>query len=151
LVVAAFAIATVLQANHQVDDMTLAAFLSMRGKLINLVSFTLILFAWHGALSLCNLNGSQRLVSRRTMIADAARAITLATLALVAAMAVFRITMITWEFVIVFWLCGFIFLAGGRLLVRTGLEFARLHGRNLRYIVILGTNRRAIEFARKLH
>jgi exopolysaccharide biosynthesis polyprenyl glycosylphosphotransferase len=151
LIVSAFAIATVLQAYHQGGDTTLAAFLSMRVKLINLVSFTLILFAWHGALSICNLNGSQRLVSRLTMIVDAARAITLATLALVAAMAVFRITMVTCEFVIVFWLCGFIFLAGGRLLVRTCLEFARLHGRNLRYIVILGTNRRAIEFARKLH
>ncbi len=149
MVIAAFAIATLLQADHQ-HGLTLAEFLSMRVKLINLVNFTLLLFVWHWALSLCNLNGSQRLASKRSMIADAARAITIAALALAAAMTLLHISMVTSQFVIIFWLSGIILLAGGRVLVRMCLEFVRLRGRNLRYILILGTNRRAIEFARLL-
>src|SRR5262249_38113968 len=41
-------------------------------------------------------------------------------------------------------------VAGWRLLIRYCLEIVRLRGGNLRFILILGTNRRAIEFARRL-
>jgi exopolysaccharide biosynthesis polyprenyl glycosylphosphotransferase len=51
---------------------------------------------------------------------------------------------------LVFWASASILVAGARVLIRRFLELARTRGHNLRYIVILGTNRRAIEFARRL-
>jgi exopolysaccharide biosynthesis polyprenyl glycosylphosphotransferase len=150
LMIVAFGIATVLQARHQGGGITLSAFLSMRIKLINLVIFCLILLVWHGILSVCGLYQSQRLASRRSMAAGAIRATTACTVLLGVLMTILRIRMITPQFLVAFWLCSSVLVAGARVTIRRGLEIVRMRGHNLRYILILGTNRRAIDFARRV-
>jgi exopolysaccharide biosynthesis polyprenyl glycosylphosphotransferase len=150
LMVGAFGIATVLQVPRQDGGMPLTAFLSMRVKLINFVTFCLILLAWHGIFALCGQYQSQRLARRRAVVANATCATTLASLFLGVIMLVFRISMITPQFLVVFWICASMLVAGSRVLIRSFLEIVRVRGRNLRYTLILGTNRRAIEFARRL-
>lgn len=150
LISAAFAIATVLQAHEQVGAVSLANFLEVRIKLINFVIFGLILVAWHGIFSLCGLYESQRMSTRRSMFGHALKATTLAALACGLAGMVWQIRMITPTFLILFWICASVLVGGMRILIQSCLEFARIRGRNLRYVLILGTNRRALEFARRL-
>ncbi|MGP0018969.1 MAG: sugar transferase [Candidatus Sulfotelmatobacter sp.] len=150
LMVGALGLVTVLQVRQQGAGIPLSAFLSVRVKLINILIFSGILFAWHGIFSLCGQYQSQRLARRRSVIANATRATTFASLFLGVVAIVFRISMITPQFFILFWICASSLVAGSRLLIRSCLEIVRVHGRNLRYILILGTNRRAIEFARRL-
>src|SRR5260370_9300496 len=58
--------------------------------------------------------------------------------------------MITPPFLLLFWTINTFAILASRLLVRRALAQVRKHGRNLRCIVILGTNTRALEFARRL-
>jgi exopolysaccharide biosynthesis polyprenyl glycosylphosphotransferase len=149
LMVVAFGIATVLQV-HRGEGIPLSAFLSMRVKLINFVTFSLILLAWHGIFSLCGQYKSQRLTSRLSIVAAAIGATTVASLVLGMGGMVLRIEMITPQFLFLFWIFASVLVAGARVIIRSCLEIARVRGRNLRYTLILGTNRRAIEFARRL-
>ena len=150
LMIGAFGIATVLQGPQQDGGLPLSVFLSTRVKIINFVTFCLILLAWHGILSLCGQYQSQRLARRRSIVAGATCATTIASLFLGVVVMVFRISMVTPQFLFLFWICASILVAGSRVLIRSFLEIVRVRGRNLRYILILGSNRRAAEFARRL-
>src|SRR5262249_5359210 len=116
----------------------------------NFLAFAGILVVWHVIFSICGQYQSQRLASRRAMIVDAAIATTGASLFLGLLAIVFHITFITASFLVVFWASSCLLVAGTRLLIRTLLRRVRLRGYNLRFVLILGTNRRAIEFARRL-
>ena len=150
LMVMAFAIATLVDVQQQGGGVTLSQFLSMRVKLVNFLSFALILLVWHAIFTLCGQYQSQRLSRRRDILTDAAIATTIASIFLLVLVQVFRIRMMTPQFILVFWICASVLVAGARLLIRGFLEVLRAHGRNLRYILILGTNRRALEFARRM-
>ena len=150
LMVLSFGLATILHFLHEGGGVTLSDFLSMRVRLLNLVVFAFLLLMWHLILSLSGLYQSQRLATKRSLIMDAAKATTLATLLLAAVMTVLRSTMATSRFIVVFWICASVLVAGGRLLIRCFLEIVRVRGHNLRHILILGTNRRASDFARRL-
>jgi exopolysaccharide biosynthesis polyprenyl glycosylphosphotransferase len=63
---------------------------------------------------------------------------------------VFRIGMVTSEFLLLFWILASALVAGSRVLIRICLASLRVRGRNLRFILVLGTNRRAVEFAHRL-
>jgi exopolysaccharide biosynthesis polyprenyl glycosylphosphotransferase len=58
--------------------------------------------------------------------------------------------MITPQFLLVFWVISSFSVIISRLSLQYWLAVVRRHGRNLRYMLILGTNPRAIEFARKI-
>jgi exopolysaccharide biosynthesis polyprenyl glycosylphosphotransferase len=150
LMVAAFGIATVLQAPQEDGGTSLASFLAMRVKLVNFVMFCLVLLVWHGIFALCGQYQSQRLARWSSVITNATYATTIASLFLGAVAVVFQISMITLQFIVLFWSSSSILVAGSRVLIRNGLGMVRAHGHNLRYILILGTNRRALEFARRL-
>jgi exopolysaccharide biosynthesis polyprenyl glycosylphosphotransferase len=149
LMIAAFGIITILQVHHR-GGIPLTAFLSMRVKLVNFVTFSLILVAWHSIFSLSQQYQSQRLSNKRSVIAKAVCATTLATIFLGLMGVVAHIGMLTPRFLLLFWLLSSALLAGSRVLIRGCLQLARVRGRNLRYVLILGTNRRALEFAQRL-
>jgi exopolysaccharide biosynthesis polyprenyl glycosylphosphotransferase len=58
--------------------------------------------------------------------------------------------MVTATFLLVFWVAITGLTIGSRLFLRFFLERLRRRGRDLRHVLIVGTNRRAVEFARKL-
>src|SRR5271167_77577 len=98
LMVAAFGIVIVLQVRQQHGGVPISAFLSVRVKLVNVLTFCLILLAWHFIFSLCGQYQSQRLARWRSVIATAACATTLASFFLGVVAMVFRIEMITPQF-----------------------------------------------------
>lgn len=78
------------------------------------------------------------------------KGVSLCSLVLLVAAIVFRIQMVTWTFVAVFWMVAVLMLSSSRLILRQVLSYIRFHGRNLRDVVIVGTNSRAVEYARAI-
>jgi exopolysaccharide biosynthesis polyprenyl glycosylphosphotransferase len=144
-----FGLATILVAYSQ-GGVSLEQFLSIRVKLSNCVVFASILLAWHIIFSMCGVYESKRLAARRVEIIELLKAITLATALLAFLAAFIRITMITSRFLVSFWLISCLLFVTSRLVFRPLLAALRKRGRNLRHMLILGTNSRAIDFAKKI-
>ena len=144
-----YALATLLavEASHSVS---FREFLSMRIKLSNCFIFAGALLAWHGIFSLCGLYESKRLSTRHEEMIGEWKATTLATISLLAVAVSFSIRMVTPAFLALFWGISSIGTVGSRYFLRSLLGHLRRTGRNLRYILILGTNPRAVEFARRI-
>lgn len=141
-----FALATILVVDWD-ERVSLQQFLSVRIKLSNCAAFAFILLTWHIIFSLCGLYESKRLAARRSEIVDLFKATTSSSVLLALLAASFRITMITPRFLATFWLLSSFLLATSRLALRPLLAGLRRRGRNLRNMLVLGTNSRAISFA----
>ena len=150
LMLLSFGLATVLLFPEASKGATLPAFLSMRVKLSNFAIFVVMLCAWHAILSFCGLYKSKRLDTQMSLIIDGVKATTLATIFLLIVVKLFGVIMVTSHFILLFWIFSSGLIVGGRVVIRYFLRQVRLHGRNLRHVLILGTNSRAIEFARKI-
>jgi exopolysaccharide biosynthesis polyprenyl glycosylphosphotransferase len=149
LMVFAFGLATVLEA-HQTPAVSLGQFLSLRIKVGNFVLFALFLLAWHLIFSSFGLYSSKRLSSRWAEVLEIAKATTLGS-AMVAVAAIFgRIQMVTPLFILFFWVGSTLAGALSRVLLRYLLAGLRRRGRNLREMLVVGTNPRALRFVRKI-
>ncbi|MEI9476844.1 MAG: sugar transferase [Deltaproteobacteria bacterium] len=144
-----FALATVAVHSH-FDLETLSAFLQMRIKVGNFVLFLGFLLVWHVIFSMVQLYHSRRFSSRGREAVDIVKAISLGTLVILVSGLVLKLQMITPLFLVVFWGLGAGITILGRFALRYSLSNIRLRGRNLRHMLIVGTNPRAVEFARKI-
>jgi exopolysaccharide biosynthesis polyprenyl glycosylphosphotransferase len=145
----AFALTTVytVNAEHQVS---LARFLAMRIRISNFFIVAFALVVCHVVFRMCGLYRSRRLSRRRAEAFDVLKATTLCTVFLAALSHFFSIRMITVLFLGVFWVLSTAVLVAGRLLLRLLAARIRKRGRDLRFMLILGSNPRAIEFARRI-
>jgi exopolysaccharide biosynthesis polyprenyl glycosylphosphotransferase len=149
LLILSFGLATVFVAYGD-KGVGLEQFFSMRVKLSNCIAFVSIVLAWHIIFSFCGLYESRRLSARRAELMDVIKATTLSSALLVVLAGSHRIRMITPSFLASFWLVSLFLLTASRLVLRPLLATLRRHGRNLRYVLVLGTNARAVDFARKI-
>jgi exopolysaccharide biosynthesis polyprenyl glycosylphosphotransferase len=149
LIVGSFVLATFLVV-HADQSASLQNFLAMRVKLSNCAIFAFALLLCHGMFSLCGLYQSRRLSSRLAETIDVLKATTLATLCMALIAAIFSVIMITPRFLVLFWAISSISVAVSKLLLQYWLGRIRRHDRNLRHLLVLGTNARAIEFVRKI-
>ncbi len=122
-------------------------FLELRIKMSNFVMFFILLWLWHLIFTLVGLYGSKRLASRRAEAMDVAKATSLCALVLLVASWLLRFRMVTPSFVLVFWTLSTFLAVSSRIAVRTYQRRLRIHGRDSRNMLIVGSNRRAIEFA----
>ena len=149
LLILSFGLATVFVAYGD-KGVGLEQFFSMRVKLSNCIAFVSIVLAWHIIFSFCGLYESRRLSARHAELVDVIKATSLSSVLLAVLAASHRITMITPSFLASFWLVSSFLLTASRLVLRPLLASLRRRGRNLRYVLVLGTNSRAIDFARKI-
>jgi exopolysaccharide biosynthesis polyprenyl glycosylphosphotransferase len=140
---------TMLVVSHR-GTLSFAQFLALRIKIGNFLLFALVLLAWHSILLLCGLYQSRRMSTRRSEAVDTLKATGMASACLMLAGALFSKNIVTPAFVGFFWLFSFGSIISVRLIIRFFLSRARRYGKNLRFILILGTNARAIEFARRI-
>jgi exopolysaccharide biosynthesis polyprenyl glycosylphosphotransferase len=124
--------------------------LAMRVKVGNFAIFVGILLTWHLVFALSGMYGSKRLASDHAVALDALKAVTWCTFSLELATAFFSIKVVTPRFLVIFWAASLLLVLTGRLLLRYFLGGVRKRGQNLRYMLILGTNLRAVEFARSI-
>ena len=132
---------------HLTEPTSFAAFFSMRVKLSNLLIFFCLFYLWHLIFSAAGLYGSRRLADRKEEALDVLTATLAAALVLALAGAFLHIQAVTPQFIGIFWVVGASTVILSRLALRELLKRARKHGHNLRHLLIIGTNGRALEFA----
>jgi exopolysaccharide biosynthesis polyprenyl glycosylphosphotransferase len=135
---------------HGNTAMSFERFLSLRIRLLNFVLFSLLVWTWHAIFSSFGMYSSRRLLGRKADIFDIVRAGTVGTLLIVAAGAIFRLHLINRPFLLLFWVSVVASTILSRLLLRSVLTQIRLRGRNLRFVLIVGTNSRAVDFANRI-
>jgi exopolysaccharide biosynthesis polyprenyl glycosylphosphotransferase len=144
----AFGLATVVVSQRA--TVSLAEFFAMRVKIQNFIVFAILLLIWHQIFVVFGMYASRRLAGRWDETVDILKATTLGTFLIFVAHILVHILLVTPEFLAVFWLTAVGTTATGRLLMRIALRNARLRGRNLRDMLIVGTNPRAVQFAYKM-
>ncbi len=149
LLVGSFIVAAVASLRSS-GAVSLAQFLSMRISVRNLVLFAGLLLLWHSLYSLLGLYESKRLSHLRAEARDVLKATSLATVALLLVGSLFSLSVNHPLFLGVFWLASTSTALLSRRTMRFLLEQIRLRGRNLRQILIVGTNSRALQFAKTL-
>ena len=146
---AAYGLATLLALDAR-SVVSFTKFFSLRIRLSNCLIFAGMLLAWHTILSLCGLYKARRLSSRLEEMIAEWKATTLATVLLLLVAVWFSIRMVTPPFLALFWGISSVGTVSSRWALRSLLGRVRRGGHNLRYILIIGTNRRAVEFARRI-
>jgi exopolysaccharide biosynthesis polyprenyl glycosylphosphotransferase len=149
LVTLAFAVTTVNRVKAD-QSISLGHFLSLREKVSNLAILLFAFVVCHVIFTVCGLYRSRRLIGRRDEVLDVLRATTAFITFFLALSYIFSIRMITVEFLAEFWGLSTVMLVLAHFLLRRVADRVRMHGRDLRYLLILGTNRRAAEFARRI-
>lgn len=149
LMISAFMLAS-LAVLHESRTVTMAEFFGLRVKIHNFAIFLLLVLAWHLIFTMLGLYASRRLSNRWRETIDVVKATCLGTFVVLAGAIIFHVQLVTPFFVVVFWLVSTCATVFGRLMLRVVLASVRRRGRNLRDIVIVGTNCRAVEFAQRL-
>jgi len=144
-----FGLATLLVAS-ETPAVSLTQFLSIRVKVQNFILFACFLFSWRMIFSAFGLYNSKRLSTRPTELLDILKATSVSSLILFAAARLFRLTVVTPLFIVVFWAAGTTIVAASRLVIRPVLARIRSRGRNLHDVLIVGTNCRAVRFAQRI-
>jgi exopolysaccharide biosynthesis polyprenyl glycosylphosphotransferase len=149
LLVLSLGLTTMLVVSHR-GTLSFAQFLGLRIKVGNFFLFAFVLLTWHCILLLCGLYQSRRMSTKRSEAIDAIKATGMASICLLLAGMLFSKNIVTPAFLGIFWLLSSSSVISVRLIIRYFLSRARRHGKNMRFMLILGTNARAIQFARKI-
>jgi exopolysaccharide biosynthesis polyprenyl glycosylphosphotransferase len=134
----------------QIETISFAQFLDMRIKIQNFVLFIGFVLIWYMIFSLFKLHHSKRLSNRWEEIKDVIKAATSGTGIILLIAFLSKIRMVTPIFLGTFWVASSGITILSRLILRYVLGQIRIRGRNLRYMLIIGTNTRAVQFAREI-
>jgi FlaA1/EpsC-like NDP-sugar epimerase len=110
-----------------------------------------VLLLWHIIFNLFGLYRSMRFSSRWVEIGNVLKATSWGTLMMLCVAFLLRMEVITSVFVGVFWGVSNATSLLGRFSMRFLLAQMRRYGRNLRFMLIVGTNERAMRFANVLN
>ncbi len=132
-------------------SLTVTRLMGLRITLGNCLLFALLLAAWHNIFALCGLYTSKRLTSRRIEALELGKATSIASAVLFLSAKLFHIGIVNPSFVVVFWGCCTGLMVAARFTARPLLVMLRRRGINSRFLLIVGTNERAVEFASKIN
>jgi exopolysaccharide biosynthesis polyprenyl glycosylphosphotransferase len=144
--IVAFLISTFIIRSSPAGE-SLSEFMSLKIKLGNCLLFAVLLIAWHNLFVLCGLYASKRLTRRSTEVYGVCKATLLASALLLLLARAVRIDMVSTSFALVFCIVCAGIMASGRVAARSLLRAVRSRGHNTRFVLIVGTNERAVEFA----
>jgi exopolysaccharide biosynthesis polyprenyl glycosylphosphotransferase len=149
-VLLSFGLATALVSHIFSSKVSFTEFLELRIKIQNFIIFAGIVFLWHQVFRSFDMYESRRLSRKRDEIFDILKATLLGTILMYGIARVFHVEMINYVFAGVFWFSLTFVVGAGRLSVRLILRRLRIQGKNLRNILIVGSNDAAIQFAQKI-
>ena len=150
ILLGAFGLATVVAYYQVGKTFSFAEFIHMRVEVHNLFILSGLAGLWHLCLRFFGNYRSRRLSSRRSEILDLVKAASVGTTIVLVVSVLFRFRIATPAFLAAFWLASSGLLVGGRLALRYALGSVRRRGRNLRNLLIVGTNARTFAFARQI-
>jgi FlaA1/EpsC-like NDP-sugar epimerase len=122
-------------------------FLEHRIKIENAILAGAMVLAWHIVFSSFGLYESKRFSNRTAEMRDIIIATLAGTSVMAAMTVVFSIEMVSLGFLPVFWIVVTALTCLSRICLRIVLGWIRLRGRNLRNVLIVGTNQWAAQFA----
>lgn len=125
-------------------------YLTYKIKLINVVGFIILVICWNRLFYYFGLYEVRRFGNILREWSDIIKAITLGTLLLAAVGLVLGRDNINNSVLITFWITSLILTFIGRTIVRIYLHYLRLRGRNLRFIVFVGSSSRVLNLAQKV-
>ena len=134
----------------EVDGVPFTQFLSIRVTIFNCIIFMLFAFLWYVVLALSGNCYIRRLSQPKKEIKNIIQTTSFGTLLLLGLMVIFTIKLVTPIFLLVFWLMTTALAIFSRLVVKFILRKSWVRGLNLQNVVIVGTNKRAVKFARHL-
>lgn len=150
LVVFAFLTASVVSLHQRNTDLSPTRLLTMKVSVSNLLAFGLMLLSWHLLFEALHLHGPKRLSRKGQESIDALRATTLGTLVIASILYLLHARLLTPTFVMALWLTTTALTVLSRLSLRKVLSTIRARGWNSRNMIIVGVNKRALDFARKV-
>lgn len=145
-----FGLATITVSQIFSARLSFNEFLELRIKVSNFIIFCGIILLWHQIFRFFDMYQSRRLSRKREEVVDIIKATSVGTTLMYVIAIALHVTMINYIFVGVFWVSLTFIMVAGRLSVRLTLRQVRLKGKNLRNIVIVGSNDAAVQFARKI-
>jgi len=131
-------------------NISLSQFMAVRIKVENIIIVCGFVLSWFLIFTNFGLYQSKRLTTLKAECIDILKATSLGTLFLATCGILFKVGLITQPFLIVFWVASSSLTIGSRLFLRPILKKVRGHGRNLRHVLIVGTNPRMVKFAQKI-
>jgi exopolysaccharide biosynthesis polyprenyl glycosylphosphotransferase len=149
VLVLSFSLAVILL-HFNVRSARVEDYLTLQVRVGDFLIFGLLLMVWHTIFASCGLYVSKRLAGRKSEVIEVLKASTLAAGFLFILARLLNMRLATPRFVAIFWITATLLMVLGRVAVRGFLSWLRLHGRNSRVLLILGTNPRAIQFARHI-
>ena len=119
-------------------------------KLINVLLLVLLVGIWHVVFLSMGLYDSRRLDLGKGVYQDVLRAVVMGSMLLIAVAALFRRNHINRDVVLYFAALSLTFTCLSRFFLRMMLGWVRVHNRNLRRLLLVGSNRRGMTFARRV-
>ncbi|MGC8491052.1 MAG: sugar transferase [Syntrophobacteraceae bacterium] len=138
------------QNDGRLGSFSLRNLLSRQIRIKDLLVFALFLLAWHGLFSMFGLYRSRRISKVRCVLQDVFKATSAGCPILIGLGRIFGMTHLTARFTIVFWAISTVSAITARFAVKHLMNLLRLRGRNLRHLLIVGTNGRALDYAAKI-
>jgi len=132
------------------EGMSISEIFSVQISVREIILFALFLILWHLLFASFGLYDSKRLSRKWEEVFEVLQATTIGVAVLYIAGRTFHVSSLTVPFLTIFWALDTVTVIVIRKFVRAALERMRMRGRNLRFILIAGTNPRAIEFARDI-
>jgi exopolysaccharide biosynthesis polyprenyl glycosylphosphotransferase len=151
MVLVALALITVAArvAGHEYH-LSFSQFLAIRLRVVNLFLIFMVFLIAHLVFAACGLYRSRRLSRQRTEVFDVCKATTIYIGLMMALSTAFSVHLGTDKVLVGFWVVCTLYCVAGRMAVRRMARGLRKRGKDLRHLLILGTNKRAVEFARKI-
>ncbi|MEO8324596.1 MAG: sugar transferase [Nitrospirota bacterium] len=125
-------------------------FLAMRIKIENVMLIFAMMMAWHVIFSAFGFYESKRLSGLQQELVNIIKATLVGTLLMAVTTMIFNVRMVSHGFLPLFCIVATVLIGLSRLGLRTSLGWVRYKGRNLRNVLIVGTNHRAIQFAEEI-
>ena len=119
-------------------------------KLVNVLLLVLLAVLWHVVFLSMGLYDSRRLDRGKGEYRDVFKAVVMGSMLLLVVGALFRRHHITRDMVLYFATLAFILTCMGRLALRLAMGWVRVHNRNLRRLLLVGSNHRGLAFARRM-
>jgi exopolysaccharide biosynthesis polyprenyl glycosylphosphotransferase len=134
----------------EVDGMPFTQFLSIRISILNFIIFMGFTFIWYMILAFSGAYYVRRLTQNKKEIKMIIQMTSFGTIILLVFRVIFNIKLVTIVFLLVFWLMTTTLAILSRMAVKFIRRKSWARGINLQNAVIVGTNKRAVEFAANL-
>ncbi len=134
----------------EVDGVAFSQFFLIRTSIVNFILFVGFIYLWHTMLSLSGAYYVRRLTKQKEEIKDIINGTSIGTILLVIFSMIFNIKLMTPVFLIVFWFISSSITIISRVIIKFIMAKLWAKGINLENAVIVGTNARAVQFAKTL-